>query len=444
MEKYNIILSKRTFKRGIVSIMKIINAKDLFNIKQSILKKLDEELIDHGQETAYIACLIGKELGYSEERLYFLRVASLLHDIGAYKTEEMDNIKQFEIVDTGRHSIYGYAILNEMEMFKDIAPAILYHHHSYEDRDRGIEGIEIPEEAFLISLADRVSIFCKLLNYDEEKIVQAIYRIDKSKFNLKHIEILFNLIKNNKIIKNIVDDSYRNGLIESINNDRINIDLIKDYLTFLPLTIDFFSFQTALHTVSVSSITRQICNKIDLQEEYKEKIEIGSYLHDLGKICIPLEILEKKDKLTTEEFEIMKRHVAYTREILKESSIDEELIELACNHHEKLNGRGYDRGLKAEELSIGDRIISVGDIFCALTERRTYKKSFSKEKVLDILGEMVDLSFIDRGVVDVISIYYDEFLEYVSNIRKNYEDKIDNILNNYNYISEKMNDLNIN
>lgn len=423
--------------------MKIIEAKDLFNIKKSILKKLDEDLINHGQETAYVSCLLGKELGYSEERLYFLRVASLLHDIGAYKTEEMNNIKQFELIDTGRHSIYGYAILNEMEIFKEIAPAILYHHHSYKDIDSYVEGIEIPEEALLISLADRVSIFCELLNYNEEKIVQAIYKIDKSKFDLKHIEILFKLIENKKIIKCICDGSYKNGLIESINNNIINIDLIKEYLTFLPLTIDFFSFQTALHTISVSSITRKICNKLNLDEEYKEKIEIGAYLHDLGKICIPLEILEKEEKLTEIEFETMKMHVTYTREILQESNINEELIELACNHHEKLNGKGYDRGLRAEDLSIGDRIISVGDIFCALTERRTYKESFSKERVLNILWEMVDLSYIDGSIVDIISIHYDEFLEYVSNIRKNYEDKIDNILNNYNYISEKMKELNI-
>ncbi|MGL5312239.1 MAG: HD domain-containing phosphohydrolase [Peptostreptococcaceae bacterium] len=424
--------------------MKIIEAKDLLNIKKSILKKLDENLINHGQETAYVSCLLGKELGYSEERLYFLRIASLLHDIGAYKTEEMNNIKQFELIDTGRHSIYGYAILNEIEMFKEIAPAILYHHHSYENIDSYIDGIEIPEEALLISLADRVSIFCELLNYNEEKIVQAIHKIDKSKFDIKHIEILFDLIENKKIIKSICEGCYKNRLMESINNDIINIDLIKEYLTFLPLTIDFFSFQTALHTISVSSITRKICNKLNLDEKYKEKIEIGAYLHDLGKICIPLEILEKEEKLTEKEFEIMKMHVAYTREILQESNIDEELIELACNHHEKLNGKGYNRGLKAEDLSIGDRIISVGDIFCALTERRTYKESFSKEKVLNILWDMVDLSYIDGSVVDVIAMHYDEFLEYISNVRKNYNNKIDNILNNYNYISEKMNELNLN
>lgn len=424
--------------------MKVIDANDLFNIKKSILNRLDKELINHGQETAYIACSIGRELGYSEERLYFLKIAALLHDIGAYKTEEMNDIKQFELVDTGRHSIYGYSILNEMELFKHTAPAILYHHHSYKDKDKYIEEIEIPEEAFLISLADRVSISCSLLNYNEEKIIKELRNIDKSKFNPIHINILFNLIEKNEIIKTIVEESYKENLVDSIsNNSWFNIDLIKDYLTFLPITIDFFSFQTSLHTVSVSSVTRKVCDKLELDEEYKEKIELGAYLHDLGKICIPLSILEKKDKLTKEEFEIMKKHVSYTRDILEESNIEEELIELACNHHEKLNGSGYDRGIKAEDLSIGDRIISVSDIFCALTERRTYKERFSKEIVLKILWDMVDSNYIDQSIVNIISMHYNDLLEHVSNIRKNYEDKIENIINNYKYISEKMNELNI-
>lgn len=70
----------------------------------------------------------------------------------------------------------------------------------------------------------------------------------------------------------------------------------------------------------------------------------------------------------------MKKHVSYTREILEDARIDEELINLACNHHENLDGSGYSKGLKENDLSLGDKIISISNIFCALTENRHYKK----------------------------------------------------------------------
>lgn len=417
--------------------MDIINTLDLIRIKQSILRKIDKEIVNHGIETAYIVCMLADELGYSKDEIYYFAIVSCMHDIGAYKTEELNKIKQFEVVDTTRHSIYGYVIFNNNNITKHMASSVLYHHHSYKNKNNHIPKIEISKLAFLIGLADRISILCKLLNYDEDKITSFIYKMNKDFFDPKYIDVLYGLIESKGLINKIVSGGYRKHLLELIKNKKLDMQLIKEYLLFLPISIDFFSFETSLHTVSVSSAAKKICDYIKLDQGYKEKIEIGAYLHDLGKVCIPKYILEK------EEFEIMKKHVSYTREILEDARIDEELINLSCNHHEKLDGSGYSKGLKENDLSLGDKIISISDIFCALTENRHYKKSFSKDKVLKILCNKVESNYIDKEVVDIVYRNYDEFLAFVNQSRKAYEKYLKNMILEYNDITTQMDNLQI-
>lgn len=423
--------------------MDVINGYDIFKVKQAMLKKIDKDLVDHGLETAYIACLIGEELGYDEEKLYYLRVAAILHDIGAYKTEATKKIKEFEVTDTDKHSVYGYSIFKQNEKLNHISTIILYHHHSYSKKDEFIDGIEIPEESFLISLADRVSIACNLLNYKTDKIKNLLYNMDKSIFNPKYVDILYKLIENKSVIEAIVNRTYKEDISKILMNSKLNLNLVNSYLSFLPLTVDFFSFETSLHTVSIASTASKICEKMNLDKTYKRKIEIAAYLHDLGKICMPINILHKTDKLTKEEFDIMKTHITYTREILVEAGIDKELIELACNHHEKLDGSGYDRGLKSEQLSVGDRIISISDIFCALTEKRQYKESFDKMDVLNILIDMANKNYIDKDIVNIVSEHYEEIFEQMSNAKNDYNKILNNIKEDYKCILEKNSSLNL-
>jgi len=421
--------------------MEIISAIDLFKINQAILKKIDKDLVNHGEETAYIAYKIAKELGYSNDKIEQIIRVSILHDIGAYKTEEIKNLKKFEVSNTGRHSIYGYIILNNSKIFKEMSDAVLYHHHPYKKKDKFVKGMKVPQEAFLIGLADRVSIFCTLLNYDEKRIINNLQRLNKSLFKPSHIDALFRLIKKEGLINDIGNSTYKLKLNKKLESIKINLDNAKKYLIFLPLSIDFFSFETSIHTVSVSSIAKKICEKMNLSEEYKNKIEIGAYLHDLGKVCTPKYILEKEGKLTKDEFEIIKQHAVYSRYILEEASINKELIDLACNHHEKLDGSGYPRGLKEEELSIGDKIISISDIFCALTEKRIYKNPFSKDEVLSILYNMSNSNHIDKNLVKIVDKNYEEFLECIIKNRNGYEKILNDMVKTYHYIASEMDSL---
>jgi len=111
----------------------------------------------------------------------------------------------------------------------------------------------------------------------------------------------------------------------------------------------------------------------------------AALLHDLGKMAVSNSILEKPGKPDENEWQILRKHPAHTWNILRRVKGFEELSEVAASHHEKLNGKGYHRGLTADQLSIESRILVVADIFDALAAKRPYRDALSREAALQII-----------------------------------------------------------
>ena len=136
-------------------------------------------------------------------------------------------------------------------------------------------------------------------------------------------------------------------------------------------------------------------------------MRIAGYLHDIGKLKIPNEVLEKPGKLTEAEFNVIKEHAYYTWLLLKDVNGFGQIADWASLHHEKLNGNGYPFHLKGEQLPLGARIMTVADIFSALTEDRPYRKSMEKEQVIAILREDAQRELLSQRLVELLIGHYD-------------------------------------
>lgn len=137
-------------------------------------------------------------------------------------------------------------------------------------------------------------------------------------------------------------------------------------------------------------------------------IQIAAYLHDLGKLAIPSEILEKRDKLTEDEWFIMRSHVYYTYQTLEPFEALGTINSWGALHQERLNGTGYPFGYKEDELPLGSRIIAVADVFTALTEHRPYRQGMEKKAALEVLHSMADNGELDNNLVHMMATHYDE------------------------------------
>ncbi len=166
----------------------------------------------------------------------------------------------------------------------------------------------------------------------------------------------------------------------------------------LATVIEFRDCETGEHVKNISGLTKILMTQVSkmyseyaLPPEEIEKIANSAILHDVGKISTPDQILNKPGRLTDEEFEIMKQHTVRGCEILKNIPhiLDKGLYhysyDICRHHHERWDGRGYPDHLSGDDISIWAQVVSVVDVYDALTSERVYKKAFSHEKAVDMI-----------------------------------------------------------
>jgi putative nucleotidyltransferase with HDIG domain len=312
---------------------------------------------------------------------------------------------QFETSNVWRHSVYGYLFLKYLSPLQEYADLVLYHHLDY-DKFQHID-TEYKELAALLNFADRIDVY---INYYGEKDLTDFLsnRIDnKISSSIKELFIKADMELN--ILKNIKNESYldeMNQVYEEITYTEKEKEM---FLSMLIYSIDFRSEYTVMHTITTVSVADEIGRLMKLDNSDLENLHYGALLHDIGKITTPIQILEAPRKLSDEEMVIMKNHVKMSEYILKEY-IKEDILEIAIRHHEKIDGTGYYRKLKGEDLTRPQRILAVADIISALCGKRSYKDSFHKEKILTILKKDKEMGKLCPDVVDTVTNNFEDIM----------------------------------
>lgn len=162
-------------------------------------------------------------------------------------------------------------------------------------------------------------------------------------------------------------------------------DLFWGSLKALSIAIDENSNWTSGHSLRVEKYAKLIGEKIGLSTEKLEQLKMAAIMHDIGKIGIPGEILDKTGPLTPEELRIIQMHPEKGARILREITAYKDIVEPVLQHHEKYDGSGYPNGLKGEEISLMARILAVADVYDALSTDRPYRKALSTEQVIQFM-----------------------------------------------------------
>jgi len=192
-----------------------------------------------------------------------------------------------------------------------------------------------------------------------------------------------------------------NKLIEELlENDEIVISLGR------LRTIDDYTLE---HSVNVCIMSLVIGISYEFKHGELMDLGVGAILHDIGKMLVPQEILNKPGALTISEYEIVKKHTTYGYDILKRSEgISEIAAEVALCHHERLDGNGYPLGRKSDQIRIYSKIVAICDVYDALTSNRAYKDGIKPHKALEYICKMVNIQFdneIVKKLLSCIKIY---------------------------------------
>ncbi|CAH2215145.1 HD-GYP domain-containing protein [Tepidibacter aestuarii] len=396
---------KFKFNDFLISISKVLDfiEIDILSVETNHLKRV-----------AYVSLKLAQYFNLTVEEQIDTVSFSILHDNGLTQTLlnnkiRYDDLKEFYLRESFKdHCIIGEKNVRLFPFLTKHKNIIKYHHETYDGKGFfKIKGDNIPLIAQFIAFADYIDFVFKYKKVDDEK---------KEKI-IEYIEDQRNKRFNAKIVDAFVEISNEDGFWELLNDDNVektlksevplyeqntDIDEILKIMNVFSKIIDSKSQFTQKHSDGLAKKIHKMCENYDYDHHEKIKLVIAGKLHDIGKLAIPIEILDKPKKLDNEELLIMKKHSYYTNICLSNIDGFEDIARWASNHHEKLNGTGYPKGLKADDLDFNSRLVACLDIYQALTEERPYKKSFSHKEAIGILKSMALNNEIDGDITNDI------------------------------------------
>ncbi|MDD4564752.1 MAG: HD domain-containing protein [Eubacteriales bacterium] len=413
--------------------MNNLNTYQVMAILLKALNQIDERLVDHGCRVAYVVYKMMQADGsYQQKDMQEICIIAALHDIGAYKTEEIHRMIQFETQDVLDHSIYGYLFLKYMSPIGERAEVVLYHHMNYKMYPQ--INCKYLNVADMIHLADWMDVLFRL---NKPWLIDETREMQDLQFGRSTVELFWKANEQYGIDKNIWNGSYLEELSAFIGTAEYGDEKLLEFIRMIVYSIDFRSEATVCHMVATASLSMELGKLFDLDEKELKKIQLGAYLHDIGKISTPVKILEKPGSLTPEEMQTMKKHVEITGDILKDY-IHKDIFQIAYRHHEKIDGSGYPCRLCADQLTLSDRIVAVADQISALEGKRSYKEGFSKEAVIEILHNQNDAGKLCGRVTDSAIRHYDEIMEPCRKNKGMITEMYDSICDEFALIKEKL------
>ncbi len=302
-------------------------------------------------------------------------IIEILSEVWEMRLEFVDNLKEKEVLAKDILSSTGEILLKS--------------------------GVEI--ENFMISKLKRYGVF---MVYVKDDRFSDVIEDDNVLTELKQttLEIIPNLF--NDLLEGDIEVLARSmnkmdNLIEQIiNQNSINVSLYE---------VKTYDNYTYIHCVDTGIMSVYLGNCLNLGTSKVKELGISAMLHDIGKIKVPNEIINKHGPLTDEEFKIIKKHPIYGEEILTNTGLfSEDIIRGVAEHHERIDGKGYPYGLKKNEISTYGKIISVSDVFTAVSANRSYRMKFDPKEAYEFILSGMGNRFDD----EVIKKFKENFAIY--------------------------------
>lgn len=374
----------------------------------------------HHHRTAIIAQYIGKSINLTQNELQVLIYSSLLHDIGAaadwdekhFIAHENNDIRIFN------HAEEGYNILKESPQLGVLATPIRYHHDRFNGNNpSGLKGNDIPLLSRIIHIADRIEVQIDNECHIFSQCNNIILNIENSEFfDPELVKIVKGLSETQYFWLDIVNPEFEKNFLNKLSffgKLLFDIDDMTIIAEMFSKIIDATSHYTASHSQNVAKVAKFLAEKRSFCENEVKEFYLAGLLHDLGKLAIPNEILNKPEKLTKEEFDIIKQHPYYSQRILEQVDGFEVIAKWVGAHHETLDGKGYPYKQRCESIKLGSRIISVADVFSALIEDRPYRKGMTVAEAIKIMDNMVHNLKLDINIVDDVKKYSDIIIKLI-------------------------------
>ena len=376
----------------------------LFDLLMGFSRALDmvsPVLAGHHLRVAFLGQALAERLRLSRTTRKYMLMASMLHDIGAIplKSDTRDLIFEH---NKGQHCRAGWAFCKTAGLPRPVCDMVLHHHTewcSYGNDDHNA----LP--ANCIYLADRLDVALRTRNAPDLRHICASLQAKQREYAPACLAALNSLADDADLVARLNSPQRMQEHLASIFGSVIlgPVQLV-DLCGLFSQTIDSKSPFTATHSLGVAHTARMLLKLSRMADtDDLTTIFIAGLLHDIGKLAIPLEILEKPSALDPEELAQIQQHAETSLDLLGSIPGFTCVCEWGGRHHERLDGTGYPHGIRAASLSLPMRIIAVADVFTALTEDRPYRAGMPLAEAMRIIESMAELSYLDVNVVALLA-----------------------------------------
>ncbi|QGG48452.1 HD domain-containing phosphohydrolase [Heliorestis convoluta] len=360
---------------------------------------------EHAKNMAFIASSLGEMLALPREEQRLLYYAGLLHHI---LCDDGDKYRLKKIQEEDQKEAYVLPLLLEVE---DI---VLKAQENWDGSGPlGLSGERIPLLSRIISVA---MIMTEVWDSSRDYLVwrhwteSYLQKYKGTIFDPSIIVVAIALIKEYRFILDIS----RGGQLERWKpflekEQPIFVDSLKIVGVLFAHFTDYKGIGTVNHSRDVAVVSKKLARSFRLGPQKEEELYLAGLLHDLGKVVVPKEILEKAGPLTAKERMIIERHPYFTALILDRIPELGSISRWAASHHERLDGSGYFMGATAKELSLEARIIAVADVYAALASKRSYRGPMKQSEIIKILQSEAMQNKLDKNVVEVLLSQIDKY-----------------------------------
>ncbi|MGJ8528345.1 HD-GYP domain-containing protein [Maritalea sp.] len=409
----------------------------------------------HSARACWVGMSIGKFLNFRHEDLSHLYYAVLLKDLGcssnasrlcahyltddltfkfAYKKVDgsLPQALSFVIRNTGPKATFaekfrsiirslrlgqefprqlletrcqrGAEIARQMRFSEPVAEALLSldEHWDGSGNPEGRKGKAIPKFSQIALLSQIVDVFFEAGG--RAQAIEVVQSRSGTWFDPNLVKAFLVVAKDDAFWQTLADPDLPLAIYqhEPTQNQIIaDEDYLDDVAQGFAKVVDSKSPYTAGHSDRVMLFSDLIAEEMGVSQAQRRNLRRAALLHDIGKLGVSNTVLDKPGRLDDIEFAAVKKHPIYSRQILSNVTAFRSLVHVAGGHHERLDGKGYPDGLEGDEIDLDTRIVTVADIFDALTADRPYRAAMSVEKSMSILEDMVD-SAIDRDCFEAL------------------------------------------
>lgn len=374
-------------------------------------------VVNHHRHVTSFTARIAAGIGMSDEDRSNLVIAAALHDIGAISFDERFSLAFDAEEGLMKHAELGYHLLSGFKPFIRAAELVRYHHLPWNGGSGGeCNGRRVPLGSHVLHLADRAAVLIRrdeLVLKQVKSICSTIRQEANRKFMPELVDVFLQLADRESFWLDAVSNAADLSIDCSTTAWNIDLDmaLLRDLSDLFRMIIDFRSPLTATHSNDVAYLSAAIGRFFGFSEHEAETLHIAGNLHDLGKLAVPVHVIEKSGPLSGDDAFIMRSHSFHTYRILKMIGGLDDVNIAAALHHECLDGTGYPFRYTEEALPLVSRIVAVADVLSALTENRSYRTAMEYDSALKVLHTMAKDRKLDRQIVALVGRHRDDLLD---------------------------------